>query len=224
MFFPLGRPVPLSSLDQRDINNSEAKSRVRIAVLDDNSFAPKEALASHQFKIDELGPDIRSLDQISSYPIIVCDVAGVGRAFGSDQEGAYIVSEIRKEYPDKFLIGYTGETHSIQKTNALSKADIRMEKDAPVEAWVKNLEIGVREVMHPGNRWKRMRRALLERGVEIFDVLLLEQSFIKSVKNNNPDYFKRKVELIGLEGEAKDVVVKFASNVFVGLVLAALGG
>ena len=69
-----------------------------------------------------------------------------------------------------------------------------------------------------------MRRALLERGVEIFDVLRLEQSFIKSVKNNNPDYFKRNVELIGLEGEAKDVVVKFASNVFVGLVLAALGG
>jgi hypothetical protein len=130
------------------------------------------------------------VDQISAYPIIICDVAGVGRAFGSNLEGAHLVTEIRKAYPDKFLMAYTGMTYSLAMTNALTAADKRMEKDASVEAWVQILESGVNEVMNPRNRWVRMRRALLERGVELFDVLRLEQAFINLFNCGNLTYLR----------------------------------
>jgi hypothetical protein len=55
---------------------------------------------SHKIKMVELGLDIRSLDQIAHYPIIICDVNGVAKAFDSDLEGAYPVSEIRTVYPN----------------------------------------------------------------------------------------------------------------------------
>jgi hypothetical protein len=134
MFFHIGTPERLSSIGSEAIDMAEAKLRVEIAVLDDNAFAPRGALLNHKFRVTELGPDIRSVDQISNYPIIVCDVGGVGRAFRSSLEGAHLVTEIRKAYPDKFLMAYTGMTYSLAMTNALMSADKRMEKDASVEA------------------------------------------------------------------------------------------
>jgi hypothetical protein len=163
------------------------------------------------------------VDQISAYPIIICDVAGVGRAFGSNLEGAHLVTEIRKAYPDKFLMAYTGMTYSLAMTNALTAADKRMEKDASVEAWVQILESGVNEVMNPRNRWVRMRRALLERGVELFDVLRLEQAFIKSVQLRKPDVLANEARSLGVSQEAKDLVIKFAATAVASLIGTALG-
>lgn len=223
MFRTFGSPERLSSIGQQAIDMDEAKLRMEIAVLDDNAFAPKDALARHKFRIAELGPDIRSLDQISTYPIIICDVAGVGRAFGSALEGAYLVKELRRAYPDKFLIGYTGLTHSIATTNALTAADRRMAKDESIEAWVKNLEDGMTEVVNPRNRWIRMRKALLERDVELINVLMLEQSFIKAVKQRKPDVLTTEARNLNISQEIQDLVVKFAATAVATLVGAILG-
>lgn len=223
MFLTFGTPERLNSIGQEAINMVEAKLRVEIAVLDDNPFAPREALINHKFRVTELGADIRSLDQVSTYPIIVCDVAGVGRAFGSNLEGAHLVTEIRKSYPDKFLIGYTGQTHSVAISNALTAADKRMAKDESIEAWVQNLETGINEVMNPRNRWIRMRRALLDRAVELFDVLKLEQAFIKSVRQGNPDVLANQARSLGVGQEVKDLVIKFSATAVATLIGSALG-
>lgn len=223
MFFPIGTPERLSSIGQEALDLAEAKSRVEIAVLDDNPFAPREALLVHKFRVVELGPDIRSLDQVSTYPIIVCDVGGVGKAFGSQLEGAHLVTEIRKAYPDKFLMAYTGMTYSLAITNALTAADKRMEKDASVEAWVQTLEAGINEVMNPRSRWVRLRRALLERGVELFEVLKLEQAFIKSVQRRQPDFLANEARSLGISQEVKDLVIKFSATAVASLVGTALG-
>lgn len=223
MFCTFGTPEPLSSIGRESIDMAEAKRQVEIAVLDDNPFAPKDALVHHKFRITELGPDIRSLDQVSTFPIIVCDVAGVGRAFGSSLEGAHLVNEIRKAYPDKFLIGYTGLTHSVATTNALIAADRRMAKDESVEAWIKNLEAGMDEVVSPRNRWTRMRRALLERGVELFDVFKLEQAFIRAVKQRKPDILTSQAQQLGVAQEVQDLIIKFSATAVAALVGSALG-
>ncbi len=223
MFFPIGTPERLSSIGQEALDLAEAKSRVEIAVLDDNPFAPREALLVHKFRVVELGPDIRSLDQVSTYPIIVCDVGGVGKAFGSQLEGAHLVTEIRKAYPDKFLMAYTGMTYSLAITNALTAADKRMEKDASVEAWVQTLEAGINEVMNPRSRWIRLRRALLERGVELLEVLKLEQAFIKSVQKRQPNFLANEARSLGVSQEVKDLVIKFSATAVASLVGTALG-
>jgi hypothetical protein len=223
MYYCIGTPELLSSIGQESIDMAAAKRQVEIAVLDDNRFEPKEALLHHKFRITELGPDIRSLDQVSTYPIIVCDVAGVARAFGSALEGAHLVNEIRKAYPDKFLIGYTGQTHSVATTNALTAADRRMAKDESIEAWIKNLEAGMDEVVNPRNRWIRMRRALLARGVELFDVFKLEQAFIKAVKQRKPEVLTNKARDLEVSQEIKDLVIQFSSTALAALISSAVG-
>lgn len=223
MFLTYGTPEPLSSIGQESIDMDKAKRQVEIVVLDDNTFAPKEALLHHKFRITELGPDIRSLDQVSTYPIIVCDVAGVGRAFGSSLEGAHLVNEIHKAYPDKFLIGYTGRTHSVATTNALTAADLRMAKDESIEAWIKNLEAGMSEVVNPRNRWIRMRRALLKRGIELFDVFRLEQAFIKAVRQGKPDVLANVAHKLAITQEIRDLVIKFSATAVATLIGKSLG-
>lgn len=223
MFFYFGTPERLSTIGQETPNLAEAKSKIEIAVIDDNAFEPRDALLAHKFRISELGPDIRSVDQVSTFPIIICDVAGVGKAFGSPLEGAHLVTEIRKTYPDKFLLAYTGLTYSLAMTNALMAADKRMEKDATSDAWVQTLEAGICEVVNPRSRWIRLRRALLERGVELFDVLRLEQAFIKAVQQKKPDYLSDKAKSLGVSSEIKDLVIKFSATAVASLVGTYLG-
>ncbi len=223
MFFVFGTPERLSSIGQEATDLAEAKSKVEIAVLDDNPFEPREALLKHKFRIVELGPDIRSVDQVSTYPIVVCDVGGVGKAFGSMLEGAHLVTEIHKAYPDKYLMAYTGMTYSLAITNALTAADKRMEKDASIEAWVQTLEAALSEVMNPRTRWIRLRRELLARGVELYDVLKLEQAFIKSVQRRKPEYLKNAAQSLVVSEEVKDLVVKFSATAVASLVGSALG-
>lgn len=223
MFIAFGKPERLSLIGQEAIDLNEAKTRVEIAVLDDNPFAPKEALLNHKFRVVELGADIRSLDQVSTYSVVVCDVKGVGRAFGSTLEGAHLVTEMRKVFPDKYIMAYTGMTYSLAMMNALTSADKRMEKDASVEVWIQTLEFGINEVMNPRNRWMRMRRALLERGVELFDVLMLEQAFIKSVQTRTPDVLANRAKALGVSQEVKDLVVKFSATAVSALIGKALG-
>jgi hypothetical protein len=223
MFYYIGSPAPLSSIGHDFTDIAVSKRQVEIAVLDDNPFAPKEALVHHKFRITELGPDIRSLDQVSSYPIIVCDVVGVARAFGSGSGGAHLINEIRKAYPDKFIVGYTGQTHSVAITNALVAADKVLRKDESIEAWIQILEKGVDEVVNPRNRWARMRHALLMRRVELFDVLMLEQAFIKAVKHRRPYVLETAARNLEIAEELKDLVIRFSATAVAALVSAGLG-
>lgn len=223
MFFSIGTPESLSSIGQAAIDIAEAKSKVEIAVLDDEKFQPREALLSHKFRIVELGADIRSLDQVSTYSIIICDVNGVGKAFGSNLEGAHLVAEIRKMYPDKFLMAYTGKTYSLSIANALTSADKRVEKDASVDVWVQNLEVALNEIVNLRQRWIRMRRALLERGVELFDVFRLEQALIKSVKNGESKFFDDQAQSLNVSSETKELVLRFSATALASLIGNALG-
>lgn len=223
MFFHIGNPERLSSIGHEEVNLNEAKSKLEIAVLDDNPFAPRDSLLNHNFRLRELGPDIRSIDQVASYPIIICDVRGVAKALGSPLEGAHLISEIRKSYPDKYLISYTGETYSLPITNALTSADKRLAKDEPMEVWIKTLEIGLSEISNPKKRWLRMRSALLGRGVELFDVFKLEQALIKSVRDRDPNLLSIKAKNLGISTEAKDLIIKFTATALASLIGNAMG-
>ncbi len=223
MFIQLGTPERLSSIGQETIDLKEAKSKIEIAILDDKPFEPKESLVSHGFRIRELGPDVRTTDMIASYPIVVCDVRGVAKAFGSPLEGAHLVSEIRKDYPDKYIVSYTGETYSLPITNALAVADKRLAKDDSIDVWIKTLETGLNEVSNPKNRWVRLRTALLSRGVELYHVFNLEQALIKAVHERKPDILNNKAATTHISSEAKDLIVKFSATALATLIGGALG-
>jgi len=219
MFWHLGKPETLNGFGVRRVDLHKIKRQSSIAVLDDEPFVRTEQLRTHEFQITELGGDIKSVSQIESYPVVICDVRGVGRSFGSAAEGAHVLSEIKKAYPDKYLIAYTGMTYSLAITEKLAEAaDKIMPKDAPIDAWVQLLETALYEISDPRRRWVRLRSTLLDKNVDIFDVLKLEQAYVKAIKQATPELLSGKAKTLALSDEAKELVVKFAAAALVQLI------
>lgn len=218
MFFTFGTPRRLSDLGVTLPDLSVLKRWIEIAVLDDEPFLRSSALRTHGFHVTELGGDIKSVDQVAQYPIVVCDIRGVGKSFGSRFEGAHVISEIRKSYPDKFLIAYTGMIHDIAYNDKLSSADVSANKDAPIDQWTQLLERGLKSVGDPKQRWIRFRSTLLEKNVDLFDVFELEQSFIKSIEGRNSGVLLTKAMELGVSHEITDLIAKFAGAAVAGLI------
>lgn len=204
MYVQIGRPKTLAGLRVPALDIDALKRSYQIAVIDDQPFAKANALRNHKFNIIELG-DITAVDQIAEYALVVCDIRGVGKSLDSALEGAHLIAEIRKSYPDKFLVSYSGAQFDITYNESLSKVDVSVAKDAQMEQWVSVLETGLGKIGDPKERWLRFRKTLLDRGVDLHQVFELEQSFIKSIEKRDP----AKMSAVSVPKEVKDVVAAF---------------
>ena len=72
----------------------DKRSKVNLAVIDDEPFAPQTNLSSYGYKITPLG-DIKNIHELESFSIVLCDIIGVGRYFDKSTQGASIISEIK---------------------------------------------------------------------------------------------------------------------------------
>ena len=183
-YFQFGQPKYLSALQVTSPDLTYLKRNTPIVIIDDQEFSKSEALKNNGFSITELR-DINAIDLVSAYPIVVCDIRGVGTSLNSTLQGAHLISEIRKAYPDKFLVSYSGAQFDITYNESLRDVDASISKDISTELWVQTLEKGIKKVSDPKERWVRLRNQLLERNVEIYTIFNLEQQFIKAIEKKD---------------------------------------
>jgi hypothetical protein len=88
-------------------SDKERRDTVKIAVVDDQPFSPEQNLRNAGFRVDSIG-DIKNIEELEPYQIILCDLQGVGAHFDSKYQGGFIINEIKRNYPEKFVIAYTG--------------------------------------------------------------------------------------------------------------------
>ncbi|MDP3677295.1 MAG: hypothetical protein Q8R44_19720 [Novosphingobium sp.] len=88
-------------------SDRERRMKVPIAVIDDEPFAAQQTLTNNGYDIRTLG-DIKTLDEVQSFNVILCDLQGVGRHLDSKNQGAFLIDEIKRNHPEKFVIAYTG--------------------------------------------------------------------------------------------------------------------
>lgn len=221
MFLKIGTPKKLTDINFMSPAQTAARHGTRIAVIDDDPFLNIDALRASGFNLIELG-DIKSIDSITAYSVIICDIKGVGASFGSKFEGAHVISEIRQAYPDKYIIAFTGMIYNATYNVKLAKADFSATKDIDSEAWTKILDIGISEVTDPTKRWLRFRNHLLEKGMDLYDVFCLEQSFIKSIQMRNSKYLEDSTSTSSWSKETKDLITSFAATAVAQLIQGAI--
>lgn len=150
-------PKPLSLNDlQRDKematrlrSPSDLRRLIQIAVIDDQPFAPEHNLKNNQFQISTY-TDIHKIEQIQDFPIVLCDLQGVGLQLASDMQGAYLIEEIKRNYPEKAVIAFTGgATNSNMSKRAAAAADDYLKKDASIEEWRDVLDKHIRNLSDP---------------------------------------------------------------------------
>jgi hypothetical protein len=187
----------------RNLSAREKRKLVRIAVIDDNIFAPHRNLETLEYRIDFLG-DVTSLEKLTPYQIVLCDLQGVGTALDAKKQGAFLIREIKKNSPEKYVVAYTGGGLNQTITReAAADADKLLKKDADIDEWSATLGGLILKLLNPYTVWQRQREALVEREVDTLVMLKLESAFVASLDRSQPPHNKLSFESYLSSGEFK---------------------
>jgi len=222
MFFYIGHPKTLNELDDAPAFASSLRRHLRIAVIDDEQFdnSLRLAIEAHGFKLDEIG-DIASIDIVQSYHIVICDVKNVGKHFGSPNEGAYLLSEIRRRFPDKYLILHTSHSLDALFHEAERMADKWLRKNTNAETWARVLDNAAIIMLTAKQRWIRMRSYLIKSAsVDLLTVLNLEQRYIEAVLSKSDSKINSLSTTVP-DNALKGIITEFAKAIAVDLAAGA---
>ena len=217
----VGKRLSLNDIKFMPQNKAKSRSLMEIAVIDDEKFKDAQTLTKNGFRITELGDisDIKSVSEYSEYSIVVCDIRGVGKSFQTKHGAGYVISEIKQRYPDKYIIVYSGSGVDPTYKRYLDMCDDSIRKNADVVEWTNTLDVAIEEMANPIKRWKRLRTIFLNSDMELYDVFLFEQAYIKSFSKKNHKFLEAAMKdnsLLDKEellNESAKALISFAANV-----------
>lgn len=166
-------------------NNYARRSDFPIVVIDDQPFHYEQNLKSNGYIVNTLF-DIRSIEEIKDYSIVLCDLQGVGKYLNARGQGAFIIDEIKRSHPEKIVVAYTGGSLDEAVTiKAQQVADFFLKKDADIDDWRDRLDAIISFLSDPVAVWLRQRDALVEAEVPTLDILRLEDAYVKSIQKKS---------------------------------------
>lgn len=185
----IGKTYSISQLNtsRKVLSLIDIKSKIPILIIDDDEFQYKEDLRDEKYSITCVKA-IEDLSAASEYPIVICDVKGVGTQFDPVLGGAYVVRELKKKYPFKQYAVYSGSDYKLELMSNLEGV-ATIKKDAPLEMWRGYCNELIRRASDPKENWKTLRDYLLKNDVELTEVLRLESNFV-DIYNNRPSDMK----------------------------------
>ena len=202
----------LNSIGISGSDNRDERSKIKIAIIDDEDIPFLNSLRNSGYNIQHYR-DVDNFNMLSDYQIVISDIDGVGQSFSSEYQGAYIIKELKRLFPDKYLIAMSSKIYNLSFTEMLSNADVKINRDVNVDIVSEKLNIAIKEISSVKNRWLRVRAQLInEHFIDLYDVWSMEQDVIKSIltKENKIDSDKI-VKLFG--SVVSGVVVNFISGV-----------
>ena len=193
------------------------RDAVKILIVDDDEFLYFNELRNAKFNITKVD-DIQDLLSVSEYPIVICDIRGVGKKFGSQREGIFVIDELKKKYPFKQYAIYSGSMNQFGLTT-LPQGVVPINKDITVEEWTRTFDELIRKVTDPIEVWKTIRAYLLSKDVSLISILRLESEYVKVVLNNPKDLerFPSQRTSIELSNDVRGVIQSLVAGVILAL-------
>lgn len=211
MFIVVGRPHSIADLNGHfDLNIGKMRTNTEICIIDDEVFPKSNTLTQHGYRIKELG-DISDINATAAYPVVLCDIRGVGKRFGSEFEGGHIIEEINKYFPAKVIIAYTGERLDPRFNRFFSIADDTVKKDATDDQWVERLDEAIRIVHSPIAQWSKIRRRLLDLSISSIDLVRIEDIYVQSYLSKSNQFVNNKL-VERMNPEVKAVLLNLVSS------------
>lgn len=193
------------------------RDAVKILIVDDDDFLYLNELRNAKFNITKVD-DIQDLLSVSEYPIVICDIKGVGKKFGSPREGIFVVDELKKKYPFKQYAIYSGSMNQFGLTT-LPQGVVPINKDINIEEWIRNFDELIRKVTDPMEVWKTIRAYLLSKDVALLSILRLENEYVKVILTNPKDLatFPSQKSNMELASDVRAVVQSLVAGVLLSL-------
>lgn len=196
----------------------DVRSRIPILFIDDEGFVYKEALRDEKFNIFCL-TQIEDLGAAAEYPIVICDIKGVGTNFDREREGLFVIRELKKKYPFKHYAVYSGANYRIDAFDELEGVSL-IKKDPDIEDWRGYLDEFIMRATDPKETWKKIRNFLLQKDVPLLEVLRLESNFV-DIYNNRPQqmgFFPEEKKFPSIKQDIRSII----QSMIAGALLKAL--
>lgn len=213
----------------RSVNDVESQVRVAIAqkgklalresvpilVIDDQPFEPEANLRNNHYQI-HTRKDLTRVEEVEDFPIVLCDLQGVGSLLHVEMQGAHLIREIKTHYPEKVVIAYSGIAKNVgMARTAQQYADSFLRKDENIDSWIEHLDDAVEKVSDPVYMWKSFRKRVLDSGMTPIQLAELEDAFTNSLWDGRDDVersVQSRIGTIGLHNDLRAVVTGFVSS------------
>ena len=139
MVWFFGKTHELSELDNLNRDAEFKRNAVDILCIDDQGLKYEGIIRHHGFSIRVLN-DIEDIRQVSDYPIVICDIKGIGSKFNSPFEGGHIIQEIKKHYPQKIVVAFSGHQFDARYNKYFKMSDYVLTKDIDSDEWIEVLD------------------------------------------------------------------------------------
>ena len=196
------------------------RKQTDVLVIDDEGFEPKAFLEQNNYRLTSK-TDIDNIRDVSEYDIVLCDIRGVGQKISSSFEGAFVIKEIKKNYPDKFVIAYTASQYDPSYNMYLQYADEVLPKSTSTEEWLNVLDKYIIMSADPVVQWKKLRKRLIDIDVPLLNVARLESKFVDAYLKDEFSGFKALART--MNADVDKIITDFMAKVVVKLIKAAIG-
>ena len=207
----------LENIKEQSILN--LRKMIDILVIDDDEFSPGDFLEKNNFRLT-YKKDIDNVRDVSEYPIIMCDIRGVGKKISETYEGAYLIKEIKTSYPAKRVIAYTASQYDASYNKFLNYSDELLTKGLALEDWVTILDSQIHKSVDPAFQWSNLRIQLLDKGFSTIEVAKLESDFVESCKRKDFSLFEKNTSK--LNSDLRGMVIEFLSSSAIKLIKGGL--
>jgi len=219
MYILVGKPKSASDLNTASYQLTKPKrSDVPIVIIDDQHVPYIEDLRYNGFNVMYIN-DLDQIESVKGFEIIICDIKGVGKKFKSKFEGAHVISEIRRVYPFKIVIGYTAYTLDASYNQYLSLADDIFKKDIDLDDWISHLDTAIELALNPIYKWKKISNYLLTNSIKTMDLVRLEDEYVRLIQRKiRLDSFPSKKLSNNLSDETKGIIKSFLNSLIIKLI------
>lgn len=193
----------------------DLRKKTDVLVIDDEGFEPKEFLEGNNYRLTSK-IDIDNVKDVSEYPIILCDIRGIGKKISSSFEGAFLIKEIKENYPEKIVIAYTASQYDPSYNVYLQRANIILPKSMPIEEWLDVLDKYIFQTADPVYQWKVLRDRLISLDIPLLDIAKLESAFVKSFLKGEFTSFEKLGQ--SMDSEVTKIITDFVANIVVKLI------
>lgn len=188
------------------------RNGIKIAIIDDMEVPYLESLRRSGYNVRHY-KDIEDFDMLKAYSVIVCDIKGVGKHFGSKLEGAYIIKEARKLYPEKYIIAMSSAVYKINVAKVIGVADDKIVRDTDLDRVSDAIDTAVSTMRSNRLRWLRLRDNLLNiHNVDMHDVWLIEQDFIQAMLKKDKSKLEKSKAINHVNDLVKGLLINFISG------------
>lgn len=173
---------PKTLLSERDRNS------IKVLIVDNEDFVYENSLRRLGFNIQKYD-DIESLETAEAFHIVICDIRGVGKKFKSPNEGAFVLSQLKKKYPMKEFAVYSGSLFNTELTEDLQDINI-ITKDQLSDEWCNDIDALIRKVTNPKLIWQKIAHIMINNDVPTNIICKMEHEYVEVVKDKKGDFSK----------------------------------